>query len=191
MKYFEKTAFRFNKPGLIKKFNLLTEKEMTGALLRQSLPRKIFGIFKTMEKGELGEFGAAREAYRALAKKLSGRSAGTYFPTPKGKSIAISKESWKKNPSSRRMILAHEAFHANVPVLGHSEILAHTYGGARAIKGKKTLEGGAVGLASAVLTRPGRVALEVGLVGAGVAGTALGVKKVKKKYFRKQTDNKA
>lgn len=32
----------------------------------------------------------------------------------------------------RRMILAHEAWHKNVPVLGRSEILAHVYGGLRA-----------------------------------------------------------
>ena len=195
MKYFEKQAFRFNKPGLIKKFNLLTEKEMTGALLRQPLPRKIFGIWKTMTKlvDEKGEFAAARKTYRELAKVVSKRkAAGTFFSTPKGKSIGISKETWKEAPGFRRNILAHEAFHANVPVLGHSEILAHTYGGAKAGRGlKESLKGGAAGLGGAVLTRPGRVGIEVGLVGAGVVGTGIGIKKVKKKYFGKQPGNKA
>ena len=193
MKYFEKTAFRFNKPGLIKKFNLLTEKEMTHAILRQPLVRKMFGFFKAVEKEELGEFGAARKAHRELTKMISGmKSAGTVFPTSKGKSIGISRDMWKKEPALRRYYLAHEAFHANVPVLGRSEILAHIYGGAKAVKGKKiSLKGGALGFAQAVASRPTRVALEAGLVGAGAAGTALGVKKVKKKYFDKHMNNEA
>lgn len=190
MKYFEKTAFRYVKPGHIKKFNLFTEKEMASATMRHPLMKALFGVDKFIAKTEgKSEFGAVRKTYKSLAKKLSGRkAAGTIFPTPKGKSIAISKESWKNlGPQGRRNILAHEAFHANMPILGQSEILAHIYGGAKAGKTlKKSLKGATQQLGHAIRTRPAKVAIEAGLAAAGTAGAVIGTKKVKNKYFEKQ-----
>jgi hypothetical protein len=184
MKYFEKTAFRFNKPGYIKKFNLFTEREISRALLRQGTPT--FGIIKKIyKKRGLGEFGSTRAAYNFLVEKPSGEygTAATIFSTPKGKSIAINKDFWRHaDKKKRREILSHEAFHANVPILGQSEILAHIYGGAKSEKAiKESLKGGAKGLKHLIKTAPETVALETGLVAAPILATIAAIE-AKKTY---------
>ncbi len=185
MKYFEKTAFRFNKPGYIKKFNLFTEREMSRALLRQGPPTVFRIIKKTYKKRGSGEFGAARKAYNFLVEKPSGeyRTAATIFSTPKGKSIAINKIFWRyANKKKRREILSHEAFHANMPIVGKSEILAHIYGGAKSGKTiKESIKGGAKGLKHLIKTAPEMAALEVGLVAAPVVTTVAAIE-AKKTY---------
>lgn len=185
MKYFEKIAFRFNKPGYIKKFNLLTEKEISQALLRQGPPTVFRNIKKTYKWQRSGEFEATRKAYNFLVEKPSGeyRTAATIFSTPKGKSIAINKDFWRiADKTKRREMLSHEAFHANMPILGKSEILAHIYGGAKSEKAiKESLKGGAKGLKHLIKTAPEMAALEVGLVAAPVVATVAAIE-AKKTY---------
>jgi hypothetical protein len=72
---------------------------------------------------------------------------------------------------SREGIIAHEKFHAKVPVLGSSELLAHFYGGLHHTPGEtnipKALE---QALIHFPMSRWGRALGEFGLIGAGAYG---------------------
>jgi len=195
MKYFEKNAFKYNKPGHIKKFVLMDEKTIFDATLRQGAVQKVLGVVKGIVKPVPGGFyGVVKGLKKGIKQQLKGETSpvisgkfesgkfkledpgdmtigGTIFKTPKGKSIAINKDVWRDSKKDRRKILAHEAFHANVPVLGASEIAAHFYGGLKSKKGKISLKEGIKQIQHLKETRPVRLYGEVGL--AGTAGVTL------------------
>lgn len=120
--------------------------------------------------------------------------AGTIWDVPgKGKSVGFSKKFWEdpkllkeKLGVNRRGILAHEAFHANRPVLGRSEILAHAYGGAkdkkvRGIKDVGRASKRAAGQVAHLLkSRPGRFGFELGVLGAAATAGKMGYDRLTK-----------
>lgn len=185
MKYFEKIAFKYNKPGHIKKFVLMKEDDIFKALLRQSGVKKLLGTAKLMTKGAPGGFHAGvKELKSVLSKRFKGEDrtiAGTIFKTPKGTSIGINKDIWKGlSKTERRKYLAHEAFHADTPVLGRSEILAHAYGGLKSKKGKINYKAAIDEVKHLKKSRPDRLYLELGGIGAAGTATTVGVRKLKK-----------
>ncbi len=210
MKYFEKIAFKYNKPGHIKKFVLMKEDDIFKAMLRQGGAKKLLGTVKLMTKGVPGGFhGAVKEFKSILSKRFKGDDpsnlvfsgtlkggkakfnptsfgeektiGGTIFQTPKGTSIGINKDIWGDlSKTERRKFLAHEAFHANAPVLGKSEIFAHAYGGLKSKKGKTSYKAAFKEIKHLKKSRPERLYLELGGIGAVGAATAVGVHKLKK-----------
>ncbi len=182
MKYFEKIAFRYNKPGHIKKFVLMSENELMSAALRQGASKKLIGIVKPLLKTTPG---GMKMLVKALKKPKNPFTTmgGTIFETPKGRSVAINKDLWKSwDRSTRRNVLAHEAFHANVPILGQSEILTHAYGGSKSIKGKRSLKKAIGQIKHLKETRPERLYSELGGLAAVGSAAAAGVHSLKKKY---------
>jgi len=175
-----KVAFKFNKPGFIKMFRYGSEKDVARAAMRQGWARRIIGL--------IPKHGGQRTAFiKELERELSKgkrKAAGTIYKTKKGKKVMIDRSVRKDGPYVKRNILAHEAFHAKVPLLGKSELLAHFYGGFKGKKGPisdKIREGLYVaGEAAKVL--PGRVA---GEIGAGAVGT-YGAKKLIDKLTKKK-----
>ncbi len=90
------------------------------------------------------------------------------------------------DPITFRNVVNHEHFHAQVPVLGNSEILAHMWGGLRQKKVKrlkdlgKNLQVSGKMLGHLIRTRPARFGLELSLAGLGSAAAVAGTKKLKK-----------
>jgi hypothetical protein len=211
MKYFEKNAFKYNKPGHIKKFVLMPEEQIFNAVLRQKGVKKLLGAVKYMTKDIPGGFHTVtKELKKRIKGKFKGDDpanlifsgtmksgkikinptnfgeertiGGTVFKTPKGTSIGINKDIWSDlSKSERRKFLAHEAFHANVPVLGKSEILAHAYGGLKSKKGKISYKSAINEIKHLKKSRPERLYLELGGIGAATATTAAVVHTAKKK----------
>lgn len=141
---FFKEAFKYDKPNHYKKVRLLSEKDMYKAILRQSMLRKVVGgVFKTVDMSNISpaaKFKQKKEFVKAFNKKLKDKGmnpAGTIFDTRDGRrTVAFSKKYYKQlGREGRRLVLAHELFHANRKILGNSEILAHL-AGARAVKKK-------------------------------------------------------
>lgn len=113
------------------------------------------------------------ELVRSSRKRnADGNIAGTIAPNVQQKRniMMLSRSLRDEAPIERRVTLAHEAFHARTPVLGHSELAAHAYGGWKANKGAKRLwssdgTGALNQLGHVIKGRPGRVALEAAVVG--------------------------
>lgn len=166
-----KTAARHTRPNYGGfSFSYATDKEMMAGTLRQPGVRKIIGLMPKAVRPEL---------IRQLHAQNRGTAAGTitYNPTQK-RNINLVNRDWFKGNSraKRRMVLAHEAFHSRTPVLGHSELAAHMYGGWKANQGLKRLwSGDGTGAINQIghlaKTRPDRFGVELALLaGAGYAG---------------------
>lgn len=82
-----------------------------------------------------------------------------------------------------RGVIHHEAFHAKVPVLGRSEILAHFYGGLKSKKGKLSLSEGLKEIGHLGDTRPHRLMFEALPASAGL-GAYIGTKQRKAREKR-------
>jgi hypothetical protein len=180
-----KKAFKEAKPKHYKKFHALDQKQMGQAVLRQ---KPIKAILSKVPKNE------RRQVIENVSQVFE-NAGGTYWDVPgKGKSVGISKQIIENPEKFRKLmgigtrgILAHEGFHANRPVLGKSELLAHAYGGFKDKKNKgfKDVMKG-VGRATqqighAVKTRPFRVGMELATVAGLSAAVNEGVKAVKGK----------
>ncbi len=166
----EKVATKFNNPGYRgASIARATPKEMASARLRQHrLASQL-------------SFGDKRRALRILRENP--KAVGTIVANPaQDRSIALVHADWR-GPNIprefRRLVIAHEAFHAKTPILGKSEILAHLYGGWKAGKGtervwarnfensdgSQAMGTGALNqLGHLISTRPKRFAREIGLV---------------------------
>lgn len=151
-------------------FSYANKQEMMAGTLRQRPIRAILGMVPPQIR---------REGVKELHRQYRGMAAGTVTYNPKQKrSINLVDRDWFKGNSreKRRMVLAHEAFHSRTPVLGHSEIAAHLYGGWKANKGlKRVWSGDGTGaineLGHLATTRPDRLGIELALLaGAGYAG---------------------
>lgn len=70
---------------------------------------------------------------------------------------------------SRREVVRHELFHAKVPILWKSEVLAHLYGGLRSKRRGVSPMGALRSLKTLAVSRPDRLAAEVGLAYGGYA----------------------
>lgn len=185
-----KTAARHTMPNYGgSSFSYANKQEMVAGSLRQRPIRAILGMVSKEHR---------RAAVKELHKQMRGMASGTvaYNPTQK-RSINLVERGWfKQQPrSKRRMVLAHEAFHARTPVLGRSEIAAHLYGGWKANKGgKRVWSGDGTGalneLGHLARTRPDRLGIELALLaGAGYAGYR-GYKALREKLRNKDQDRK-
>jgi len=124
------------------------------ALERQIHARKL--IMKLCELG-YGKSGA-RAMIKKEVRKLSKNVLGTVAPskTGKGKDVFI-----RRKVKGWKYIRVHEKFHADVPVLGRSEFLAHGVHGAYHV-GRGDPFGITRALATLIVGRPGRAAIEAG-----------------------------
>jgi len=128
----------------------------------------------------------SREKMTEVLNKLRSEvepPSGTYYTDFKNRPVVvINRDDYKLLPKmGRRNVIAHEFFHANNPILGRSEILAHIYGG---IKSKDKIFGnfGPVNMLRHLAKgRPGRFATELGVLGSLGLGTYLGIKAIKDK----------
>jgi hypothetical protein len=146
-----KLAWKYNKPGHIKKVRLFDDADILSAIRRQPAMRKHLSGYTS---GDL-----RRHLKRQAKDGWWDGVTGTIYSTLKGNSIAFNKKYWKSlNPVEKRNVYYHEMFHANRPILGKSEILAHAYGGYKSGQGVGRM------LLRAAKTRPIRVSLETGLV---------------------------
>lgn len=170
MKYFEKIAFKYNKPGHIRETRLLSDKDMVSASLRQPEIKNYILGQKTLRDKK-----SAIDRYRMA---LGGNLRGTFYDTPKGKKVAISKSVWNTlNKKQKLNLYNHEKFHAKVPILGNSETSAHLYG---AIKSKTNLK---EQMKHLILSNPAGFAKDVTKVTLGslIGVGALGIKYLLKK----------
>jgi len=117
---------------------------------------------------------------------------GTIAPGRKGTKSYIARGMASGDRSGRpglREVLHHEGFHAKVPILGSSEILAHAYGGLKSKKGRLDPAQSVNALKHLWATRPGRATFEAG-VGAGVVGGGAALAShVKKRTDKKEVDS--
>ena len=138
-KFFKIAAIKFFNPG--KEVQLVTKAETVNAFIKQPHVRKeLLNIYKTKRSKkidrelatELLDF-SKREARKDLTNNL-GRS----LISRKGKKYPVV---FKHSVSKKELpeIIAHENFHAKVPILGNSEFLAHLYGGIRSKRIKEAL----------------------------------------------------
>jgi len=143
-----------------------SNKEIADHLTRLSLRQKglMTGIVNMAAKAGGTSRGTMMDLLRARAK-LS--PAGTIAHGKKGVKVYLSRNlvSNKKHPF--RDVAHHELFHANVPVLGQSEILAHLYGGLRAKKGKLSPGQAVKDLDHLINGRPVRALGEIGVAAGG------------------------
>jgi hypothetical protein len=95
----------------------------------------------------------------------------------------------KKSPSLRN-IIHHEEFHRRVPILGQSELLAHTWGGLNQTKGPRYKNIGQAGRDLKMLfqARPGRALMETAAVGGAGIGAGIGAVQLGKKAFKREED---
>jgi len=130
------------------------------------------------------------ESLRGVADTQTlGALGGTIAPGRKGTKSYISRGVASGDRSGMpglREVLHHEGFHAKVPILGSSEILAHAYGGLKSKKGRLDPAQGVNALKHLWATRPGRAIFEAG-VGAGVVG---GGGAALASHVKKRTDKK-
>jgi len=197
----KKLGFRYNKPGHIKKFRVLSDRDLRSAAIRQNLvARTLKNKDGSINKYMVKMYTRGRSAKDRVADTLNLSKfnrrildkaekrfediGGTIYPTPQGKAIAVNKKYWEHlSKEQRRNFLAHESFHANNKILGRSEFLAHLYGGAKS-RSKFFSQEGIGGSAKAFAqTRPDRVILELGLP---ATATAITVKQIKKRKNKKK-----
>jgi hypothetical protein len=179
-------------------FTYATDKELRQAVQRQGPIRGIVGLAPKEQRPW-----QIRQLNNRL-KYLDGRFGGTITPNKhQGRNIMLLNRNLRDRPKTiRRMVLAHEAFHGKTPVLGHSEILAHAYGGWKANKGLKKLwntdtkSGGfgtgalnQVGLLAKV--RPSRMLGELAIAGGLGYGAYRGGKAIYNALKSKKDDEKA
>jgi hypothetical protein len=169
-----------------KKFiNVVEPEEMWSVIARQSIMKKFFGLVpKKHRQTVIKEFLRSDDGYGLGV-------GGTIVKTKQGNKIFINKDlinaKTLKERNFLRNIIAHEAFHAKVPILGMSETFAHIYGG---IKGPKQmnllnrLKNGADTYLHLWKTRPDRAAIEAAILAGTGYGAAKGIKKLKE-YFDK------
>lgn len=157
---------------------ILTGKGAQGGLrklvMRQTLPHRLLSASAKAEGISLGK---ARDRMTDELKKRIGAGAigGTVARGKKGTRVYLDPHGLKKFEDfpSLRGTLHHELFHAKVPVLGHSEFLAHFYGGLRNKKGKLSPGKGLQQVGMFMGQRPARALIEAGAgVAAGKAGLA-------------------
>lgn len=197
---FIKVAFKYNKPQHFKKFHLMDDEELFQGALRQLMARKFMSVLDNIPGINSAEkFKFRRDLTKQVKNNSFGSIGGTIFPAkkPNGKteqSIGISRDLFNGAKQSKdgrkyvnisnRNILAHEAFHANTPILGKSEILAHLYGGFRSRNWKE--DGPHKMFAHLAKGRPVRFGIEAGIGLGTAAGLGYLGKKLYNKYKKKK-----
>jgi len=165
-----KTAFtlprNINKSNF-RKFHYANDRDLVRYAVRQPMVRNLLATVPSPGR---------RQIVKGLRRDMQGHIGGTVYPTSQGDVSVINKNYYQKKKDGKiprdeiRKTIAHEAFHQNVPILGNSEILAHAYGGLRSAEPFSTKHNSIIGqLGHAINTRPGRVAGEVAIGGAGLA----------------------
>jgi hypothetical protein len=122
----------------------------------------------------------ANAAEKGLKQNLSKMTIGG---TIAGGKSYINMPFTRDQPQSLRNIIHHEGFHRDHP-LGHSEILAHAYGGLHQDKGKLNFSRAAKDVGHAFVTRPGRALGEVALATGAAYGAYRAGKYIKSKLSR-------
>jgi len=117
---FEKLAFQFKK---------LPSNKILDMVMTQ-------GPMKKVEKAMVRRYGpkAKKDIRNSIHRTTAGGKTifGTYGGKVKGKKtpVGLNSDRWGDlDKTTRRNVIAHEGFHANAPIVGHSELLAHAYGG--------------------------------------------------------------
>ena len=177
----DKVAFRgflrkireFRNP---KVFHLESDREMLEMALKSNALVRWLTKDPTRKKQVLEALGGARVA-------------GTVAPigTTKNRAIYLNKGILAGRhklpgvlgPMTQKSVLQHERFHL-LPILGHSEIGAHIFGGAKVGKGFLNRAAyGAQGLRHLARTRPGRLGVEAAIIAGGAAGIKKGIDEIR------------
>lgn len=162
-------------------FHYANQDQLTHGLIAQVQDNPIIHAL-TRAAAKHGHPGVADDMGKKLYETGYGTALGTIYKNNAGKKVSLVDEGLRKEPKAfRRMVIAHEAFHAKTPIIGRSETLAHLYGGFRS-GAKPTSENGVFGQYGHLWkTRPLLAAAEHAVAGGAAYGTVKGLNKLRKK----------
>ena len=153
----------FETQGAIKSVLALMKRNMSPEEYKETLNK----LKKDFSEKAIGTIGTGRKGSKS------------YINYDKLKRIGVEDKSIPKPRQSVRNVVTHEKWHAEHPILGHSEFLAHLVGGLNQDKGRINI---GQGLHDAFVhfpgSRPDRAAIEFGGAGLGAAGLALGGREI-------------
>jgi hypothetical protein len=171
-----------------------TGKIMEESMLKQTGIKALMSLAtKMLMNSGISKSKAQIEVKKMILKQLkkqgmSGKKiGGTIFTNKQGKKVSVINREWlkKQSPELQRIVIQHEKLHTK-PFIGHSETLAHLYGG---LAGPKKTKRKAKGLFHEYYrlwrTRPVRAGLEHATVGSAGYGGYKGVKALTSKNDKK------
>jgi hypothetical protein len=179
-KYVEKTAFQiglekkagmFHRIGKSRIFlvgnratNMMSESDMLRRLaLRQNLTNALTNVVAKSE-------GVSKGKVRDMLSEQVRSSGMIIGGTVAGDRSYIGRHFQQESGIPLRDVAHHESFH-HVPVVGHSEFLAHAWGGLKSKKGTLSPGQAAKDVGKFLVGRPGRAAIETGVAsGLGYGG---------------------
>lgn len=141
-----------------------SSKEISDKYMTRVVARQFPGLAEHLGKRSQQGTGAMFDKMRNAFKNTGIIYGGTVAEGAKGKRVYVNRGTLKKGFGLRE-IVHHEAFH-NIPIIGKSEIAAHFVGGARSKKGTFDPAEGIKRIGHLHKTRPDRMGLEIGAMGA-------------------------